>query len=169
VLVNDEEATLTELNKICGVIRHLSFGNMIPKRRLPMQANEAKGIAEQAEGVEARDRTREAMPNSKARSKILLHFMKGRISLTPMETIMKVPRELEYLEGLVKLARRKKDEKIGRNQVAIVNNTPTVKRIFVNKIYLGKTIHLPIEINNGVIEGHVDIGASMSIMVANII
>ncbi len=36
VLVNDEEATLTELNKICGAYHHLSFGNNIPKRRLPM-------------------------------------------------------------------------------------------------------------------------------------
>jgi hypothetical protein len=32
-----------------------------------------------------------------------------------METIMRVPGELEYLEGLVKLARRKKDEEIRRN------------------------------------------------------
>jgi hypothetical protein len=36
VLVNDEEATLTKLNKICGVNHHLSFGNKIPKKRLPM-------------------------------------------------------------------------------------------------------------------------------------
>jgi hypothetical protein len=32
-----------------------------------------------------------------------------------METIMRILGKLEYLEGLVKLARRKKDEKIGRN------------------------------------------------------
>jgi hypothetical protein len=30
-------------------------------------------------------------------------------------------------------------------------------------------MHLPVEVNNGVIEGVVDIGAYMSIMVANII
>jgi hypothetical protein len=41
--------------------------------------------------------------------------MKGWISLTPMETIMKIPGKLEYLEGLVKLARRRKDEKVGKN------------------------------------------------------
>jgi hypothetical protein len=35
--------------------------------------------------------------------------MKGRISLTPMEIIMRIPGELEYLEGLVKLAKRRKD------------------------------------------------------------
>jgi len=41
--------------------------------------------------------------------KIISHFIKGKIFLTPMETILTIPRKLEYLEGLVKLARRKKD------------------------------------------------------------
>jgi hypothetical protein len=41
--------------------------------------------------------------------------MKGQISLTPMETIMKTPRELEYLEGLVKLAKRRKVEETGKS------------------------------------------------------
>ncbi len=36
VLVNDEKSTLTKLNMICGVNHHLSSGNRIPKRRLPM-------------------------------------------------------------------------------------------------------------------------------------
>ncbi len=40
------------------------------------------------------------------RSKILTHFIKGKISLTPLETILIIPGELEYLEGLVKLTRR---------------------------------------------------------------
>ncbi len=92
-----------------------------------------KGLLKQVEGIEARNKTKEAMPNSGTRSKILLHFMKGWISSTPMETIMRIPRELEYLEGSVKLVRRKKNEKTCRNQVATINNTPVVKRIFVNK------------------------------------
>ncbi len=95
--------------------------------------------------------------------------MKGRIFLTPMETIMRILRELEYFERLFKLAKRKKDEEISRNQVASVNNTFVVRRISMNKIYWGKTMHLPVEINNGVIEGVVDIGASMLVMVASII
>ncbi len=48
---------------------------------------------------------------------------------------MKVPRELEHPERLVKLARRKKDEETGRNQVITINNTPIVIRIYVNKTY----------------------------------
>jgi predicted aspartyl protease len=95
--------------------------------------------------------------------------MKGWIFLTPMETIIRIPGELDYLERLVKLARRRKDEEDGRNQVAIVNNTPVFRRISMNKNYRGKTMHLPIEINNGMIEGLVDTGASMSVMVASIV
>ncbi len=82
---------------------------------------------------------------------------------------MKTPRELEYLEGLVKLAKRRKDEEAGRNQVAIIENTLVVRRISVNKNYRGKTMHLPVEINNGMIERLVDIGASMLVMVASIV
>jgi hypothetical protein len=67
VLVNDEKTTLIKLNRICGVNHHLSSTNMIPKRRLPMQANEAEGIVEQVEGAEGRDRTKEVMPNFEAR------------------------------------------------------------------------------------------------------
>jgi hypothetical protein len=67
VLVNNEEATLIELNKLCGVNHHLSSGNRIPKRRLLMKVNEAKGIVEQAENTEAKDKTKEAMSDSKAR------------------------------------------------------------------------------------------------------
>jgi predicted aspartyl protease len=53
--------------------------------------------------------------------------------------------------------------------MATVNNTFAIKRIFVNKNYKGKTMHLHVEINNGMIEGLVDIGASMSVMAAGII
>ncbi len=49
--------------------------------------------------------------NGNIKSKILSHFIKGKFSLTPMETILIIPRKLEYLVGLVKLARRKKDIK----------------------------------------------------------
>jgi hypothetical protein len=40
------------------------------------------------------------------RSKILIHFIKGKISFTPMETILTILGELEYFKGLVKLAKR---------------------------------------------------------------
>jgi predicted aspartyl protease len=86
-----------------------------------------------------------------------------------MEPIMKIPGELEYLEGLVKMAKRRKDEEVGKNQVATVNNTTVVRRNSVKKNYKGKTMHLPVEINNGMIERLVDNGTSMSVMAANIV
>jgi hypothetical protein len=55
------------------------------------------------------------------KSKILSHFIKGKFSLTHVKTIIIIPRELEYLEGLVKLARRRKDVEVHKNQVAIVH------------------------------------------------
>ncbi len=82
---------------------------------------------------------------------------------------MRVPGELKYLEGLVKLDRKRKDEKAGRNQVATVNNTLAIRRIFVNKNYRGKTVHLPVKINNGMIEGLMNTGASMLIMTTIIV
>ncbi len=73
------------------------------------------------------------------------------------------------MENWNKLAKRRKDEKAGRNQVVIVNNTPIVKRTSMNKNYRRKTMHLPVEINNGMIEGLVDTGASMLVIAASIV
>jgi hypothetical protein len=77
----------------------------IPKRRLPPYP-----IVEQEKGI-AKEKHREANMGVESiiKSKFLSHFSKGKISLSPMETILIISRELEYLEGLVKLARRRKD------------------------------------------------------------
>jgi len=104
---------LNELNRIYGANHHLTSKNKIPKRGLLVQANEIEGVVEQTKGADVGNRTREEIvPNFGARSKILLHFMKGQIFLTPMETIMRIPRELEYLEGLVKLAKKGKIKRL---------------------------------------------------------
>jgi hypothetical protein len=100
------------------------------------------------------------------RSKILSHFIKGKISLTPMETVLMIPRELEHLESLVKLPRRKKDAEATNNQVSMVSITPTLKRICVNRTHRSKTLHLSVEMNGYVVEGLVDTGASMSVLAA---
>jgi hypothetical protein len=88
------------------------------------------------------------------KSKILSHFIKGKISLTPMETILIILGELEYLEGLVKLTRRRKD--VESHQVAIVHQAPIIRRVNVNKTHCSKTLHLEVEINQALIEGLVD-------------
>jgi predicted aspartyl protease len=103
------------------------------------------------------------------RSKILSHFIKGKISLTPMETVMMIPGELEQLENLVKVARRKKDAEIESTQVSMVSAAPTMRRICINKTHRSKTLHLSVELNSYLIEGLVDTGASMSVMAAAVV
>jgi len=98
------------------------------------------------------------------KSKILSHFIKGKISLSPMETVLMIPGELEHLESLVKLARGKKDAETTNDQVSVISPVPAIWRIYVNKTNRSKTLHLPVEINRYVIEGLVDTGASMSVM-----
>jgi predicted aspartyl protease len=99
------------------------------------------------------------------RSKILSHFIKGRISLSPMETILMILGELEHLKNIIRLARQKRDAKAIDNQVFIVSAAPTLKRICITKMHKNKTLHLLVEINNYVVEGLVDTRTSMSIMV----
>jgi len=98
------------------------------------------------------------------RSKILSHFIKGKVSMTPMETMLMIPGELEHLENLVKVARKKKDAEAANNQVSMVSAAPTFRRICINKTQRSKTLHLSVEVNNYLVEGLVDTGASMSVM-----
>ncbi len=82
---------------------------------------------------------------------------------------MMIPGELEYLESLVKLARRKKDSEATENQVSVVSAVPSLKKICINKTHRSKTLHLLVEINNYVVECLVDTGASMSVMAAAVV
>jgi hypothetical protein len=86
-----------------------------------------------------------------------------------METILMIPRELEHLENLVKLARRKRDSETTENQVSVVFKLPSLKKICVNKTHRSKTLHLPVEISNCVVKGLVDTGASMSVLASAVI
>jgi len=44
-----------------------------------------------------------------------------------METILMILGELEHLESLVKLARRKKDAEMMTDQVSVVSPVPTIR------------------------------------------
>ncbi len=107
--------------------------------------------------------------DTSVRSKILSHFIKGKIPLFPMETILMIPGELEHLESLVKLARRKKDSETIENQVSVVSALPSLRKICVNKTHRSKTLHLHLEISNCLVEGLVDTGASMSVLAAAVV
>jgi predicted aspartyl protease len=86
-----------------------------------------------------------------------------------METILLILGELEHLESLVKLARRRRDSEVNENQVLMVSAVPTLRRICINKIHRSKTLHLFVEINNYIFEGLVDTGASMSVMATAVV
>ncbi len=107
--------------------------------------------------------------DTSVRSKILSHFIKGKISLSPMETIIMIPGELEHLESLVKLARRKRDSETTENQVSMVSALPALRKICVNKTHRSKTLHLPVEISNCVVEGLIDTRASMFVLAAVVV
>jgi hypothetical protein len=164
VLLNDETATLQQLNELCGDENVFSY-TRIPRRRMPVELPPVNVVplTEVAE-----DNTVVNRENS-IRTKILSHFIKRKISLTPMETVMMVPSELEQLENLVKVARRKKDTKIASNQVLMVFAALTLRRVCINKTHRSKTLHLSVEINSYLIEGLVDTDASMFVMAAAVV
>jgi hypothetical protein len=86
-----------------------------------------------------------------------------------METVLMIPGELEHLENLVKLARRKKDAELVSDQVSSVSLVPAIRRICVNKTNRSRTLHLQVEIDRYIIEGLVDTGASMSVIAAAVV
>jgi len=164
ILLDDEAATVQQLDKFCENENVFSYTRM-PRRKHPIELPPAATIplTEVAEDGTITNR------EHSIRSKILSHFIKRKISLTPMETVMMIPCELEQLENLVKVVRRKKDAEIEGAQVSMVSATPTVRRICVNKTHRSKTLHLSVEINSYLIEGLVDTDASMSVMAAAIV
>jgi hypothetical protein len=157
VLLNDEAAIKQQLNKLCGNENLFSY-TRVPRRRTPVEVTpERAGPIPEAAGEGAgRD--------TSIRSKKISHFIKGKISLSPMETILMIPGELEHLESLVKLARRKRDSEATENQVLVVSAIPSLRKICINKTHRNKTLHLLVEISNYVVEGLMDTGASMSVM-----
>jgi predicted aspartyl protease len=51
----------------------------------------------------------------------------------------------------------------------MVSAIPTFMKICINKMHQNKTLHLLVEINNYVVEGLVDTGASVSVMAVAVI
>jgi hypothetical protein len=110
VLLDDEATTEQQLNKLCGNENLFSY-TRVPRRRTPIDATQG-GVAP---APEAKREGASTNRDVSVRSKILSHFVKGKISLSPMETIIMIPDELEHLENMVKLARKKKDSEATEN------------------------------------------------------
>jgi len=162
VLVDDEKKTLSKLKHICGEDQHVFLKVKIPKASNP--------ILEQEEGIVEEEHKEVNMGvEFVIKSKIPSHFIKGKISLTLMKTILIISREFEYLEGLIKLTKRRKDVEGQKNQIAVVHVIPAIKRMSINKAHCSKTLHLAVKINQAYIEGLVDIRVSMLVMASSIV
>jgi len=163
-LLNDEEATMQQLDKLCGNENIFSY-TRVPRRRMHVEVAPGGAVP----SPEATGEGTTVNRDNSVKLKILSHFIKGKISLTPMGTVLMIPGELEHLESLVKLARKKKDVEAVNDQVSMVSTAPTLRRICINKTHRSKTLHLPMEMNSYVVEGLVDTGASMSVMAAAVV
>ncbi len=164
VLVNDEEAILRQLNKFCGSENIFSH-TRVPRRRVPVEVETGGEVPTPQTVGDGLGAGRDVA----VRSKILSHFIKGKVSLSPMETILLIPGELEHLESLVKLARRRRDSETNESPVSMVSVVPALRRVCINKSHRSKTLHLLVEVNNYVVEGLVDTGASMTVMAAAVV
>ncbi len=51
----------------------------------------------------------------------------------------------------------------------MVSAVPALRRVCINKSHRSKTLHLLVEINNYVVEGLVDTGASMTVMAVTVV
>jgi hypothetical protein len=164
VMLDDEAATEQQLNRLCGNENAFSY-TRVSRRRTLVDVT-PRGITPVLEAErEGAGMSRDVS----VKSKILSHFIKGKISLSPMETVLMIPGELEHLESLVKFARRKRDSETTESQVSVVSATPSLRKICVSKTHRSKTLHLPIEISDCIIEGLVDTGASMSVLAATVV
>jgi len=115
VLLNDEEATMQQLNKLCGKENVFSY-TQVPRRRMHVEV----ALSGTVQTLEIARKGTRINKETSVRFKILFHFIKGKISLSHMETILMILGELEHLESLVKLARHKKDSETSDNQVSMV-------------------------------------------------
>jgi hypothetical protein len=164
VLLDDGVAIEQQLNKLCGSESLFSY-TRVPRRKTPVDVTPG-GVAPVPE---AESEGAGVNRDTSVRSKILSHFIKGKIPLSPMETILMIPGELEHLKSLVKLARRKMDSETTENQVSVVSALSSLRKIYVNKTHQSKTLHLLVEISNCVVEGLVDTGAFMSVLASTIV
>jgi hypothetical protein len=110
VLMDDEEMTMQQLNKLCGNEIFFSY-TRIPKRRMPIEV--ASGGIVQT--LEANGERMGMNRETSIKSKILSHFIKKKISLSPMEIILMIPGEIKHLESPIKLTRRKRNTETTNN------------------------------------------------------
>jgi hypothetical protein len=86
-----------------------------------------------------------------------------------MEIILVMFGKLEYLKSIVKLTRKNCDEGLNLMNPIKVEGSHAMHKININKNHCSKLLHLVVEINNHLVEGLVDIVASMFEKFANVV
>ncbi len=120
---------------LCGTKHDIFSRTRIAKRRLHVETLDVE-VANEGKTKCVLDFNR----NPTIHSKILHHFIKGKISLSPMETILAILDELKHLESLVKLAKRKHDEGTKIVNFIKVEGMHVVHKININQNHRNKTL-----------------------------
>lgn len=149
MLMDDDVTTFEQLNRLCGSKHDIFSGVQMRRRRLIVEVQQLETNA--VDDMITRSRPTESLKEGSIGSKILTLFIKNKISLSLMETILSIPSELEYLESLVKVTKKKRDENIKITNVIGVERMPTICRICINKSHCSKTLHMLMEINNNLV------------------
>jgi hypothetical protein len=144
VLVNDEKVILEQLNRLCGTKHDISYGARIPKKILPMEIPDVKIIDERETIILT------LLGIILFALRYYITSSKG-IFLSPMETILVIFGELESLESLVKLTKKKHDKSLKTTNLTKVEGLHAIQIININKNCRNKALHLLVEINNNLI------------------
>jgi hypothetical protein len=64
----------------------------------------------------------------------------------------------------MKLVRKKRDDNLKLTNLIKSNEAPIIHKICINKSHRSRTLHLLVGVGKNLVEGLVDISASMSIM-----
>lgn len=168
VVVEDEADYLDELAQELNLAETHTAARL-PKRRTPFGTNDQIPRA-RAEPVDATGL--KGPGDLSEKSKIRAHFMKGRVTLSPLECIMKLPGEMEYLEDLIKAV--KKNRNSSKGQSVDPSDTPPVNTMkggggakLLLSVGSGKAVHLTVEIAGQEVSGQVDSGATTSVLAAD--
>jgi hypothetical protein len=106
------------------------LGIRVPKKKLPIILSFAKERIEDMTNEDNKE-TSNVGVDVIVRSMIFFHFIKGKITLTPMEIILIISNELEHLECFIKLARRWKDVEVNKIEMVVVENTCVISQVDV--------------------------------------
>jgi hypothetical protein len=157
ILVDDEDAMLEELNKLCATKHDVFIIVKIPRKCLFIKATNGEVVCDHEAGHV------DINTSSIIRSKIFTHFVKGKISHGNYFGYTKRI-GVESLKNLVNLAKKKCSEGLKLINLIKVEGPTIVCRINVHNNHCSKTLHLLLEINNHLVKGLVDTGTSMSMM-----